>query len=334
MAPLIAILGFGSIGQRYLRLVKELFPESTVLVQSSRNILDVASVDIYSSSISQTLSYAPDYAIIASPAKYHLQYYIALRDVCTRILIEKPLCVDLSELSDLPAFTPAIDDSIVGYNLRFLPSLYLFRNLIRSKTYGDPLFIHSSVSQHIKTWRPGRKLLSTVSLQRELGGGVIRELSHELDYLLWIFGLPSHVTARLYSPVDFLTVHPVDQIANINLEFTSSTYSFSADLSLNFISHQQSRTLTVGFQDSTLSLDFHSGIISLSTKNSPYTPLYVNYPSRDYTYNCQLQSLILNQPFRAAPCTLSEAILVQELISTIELSDSTQSLQAFSPHAY
>ena len=37
----------------------------------------------------------------------------------------------------------------------------------------------------------------TVSAQKILGGGVLLELSHELDYLRWIFGDVEFVQAQL-----------------------------------------------------------------------------------------------------------------------------------------
>ena len=49
----------------------------------------------------------------------------------------------------------------------------------------------------LRRWRPDTDYKSSVSASARLGGGVLRELSHELDYLMWIFGKPVWVSAHL-----------------------------------------------------------------------------------------------------------------------------------------
>jgi predicted dehydrogenase len=52
------------------------------------------------------------------------------------------------------------------------------------------------VGQYLPDWRSGTRYQDSVSAQAVLGGGALLELSHELDYLYWMFGLPHNVTAR------------------------------------------------------------------------------------------------------------------------------------------
>ena len=47
----------------------------------------------------------------------------------------------------------------------------------------------------IRDWRPGRDHRTTASATQQAGGGVLRDLSHELDYLLWLFGPWQRVAA-------------------------------------------------------------------------------------------------------------------------------------------
>src|SRR5690606_29586470 len=44
------------------------------------------------------------------------------------------------------------------------------------------------VGQYLPDWRPQDDYRKGVSARRALGGGVLLELSHEFDYLRWIFG--------------------------------------------------------------------------------------------------------------------------------------------------
>ena len=56
--------------------------------------------------------------------------------------------------------------------------------------------IHVEAGQFLPSWRPNSDYRNTVSASKELGGGVMTELSHELDYISWIFGKPTWVNAQ------------------------------------------------------------------------------------------------------------------------------------------
>ena len=76
----------------------------------------------------------------------------------------------------------------VGYNLRYLPSLSRFRDLINEGLVGGPLSVRCEIGQYLPNWRPDTDYRTGVTARSDLGGGVLLELSHEIDYLRWIFG--------------------------------------------------------------------------------------------------------------------------------------------------
>jgi predicted dehydrogenase len=49
--------------------------------------------------------------------------------------------------------------------------------------------------QHLEDWHPGSDHARSYSASRALGGGVLLDLSHELDYLQWLFGPAESVAA-------------------------------------------------------------------------------------------------------------------------------------------
>ena len=57
--------------------------------------------------------------------------------------------------------------------------------------------LRCEIGQYLPLWRPGSDYRLGVSANRALGGGVLLELSHELDYLRWIFGDVDWVQASL-----------------------------------------------------------------------------------------------------------------------------------------
>ena len=48
-------------------------------------------------------------------------------------------------------------------------------------------FIDVNCSSYLPNWRKGTNYSGSVSSLKKLGGGVLLELSHEIDYLLWFF---------------------------------------------------------------------------------------------------------------------------------------------------
>ena len=50
------------------------------------------------------------------------------------------------------------------------------------------LSVRSSVGQYLPEWRKNTDYRKGVSARQDLGGGVLLELSHEIDYIQWIFG--------------------------------------------------------------------------------------------------------------------------------------------------
>ena len=80
---------------------------------------------------------------------------------------------------------------------------------------------------------------------KSLGGGVLLELSHELDYLQWLFGDIVNISAKLrhHSKLKI----DVEDTAYINLDISQKNKKnlISASLNLDFVRHDLTRTCTV-----------------------------------------------------------------------------------------
>jgi predicted dehydrogenase len=76
----------------------------------------------------------------------------------------------------------------VGYNLRFSPGLVLAKKLIDSKTFGDVLYVRAEFGQSLPDWRPTLDYRKNYTARKKMGGGILLDGSHEVDYLRWILG--------------------------------------------------------------------------------------------------------------------------------------------------
>ena len=106
---------------------------------------------------------------------------------------------------------------LVGYVLRFLKPFQIIKRAIDGGKIGKVLSIHAAVGKYLPDWRAPGDYRKNVSARRELGGGVVFELSHELDYVRWFAGEVKEVFASMERVSDLEI--DVEDLAEINLRF-------------------------------------------------------------------------------------------------------------------
>ena len=238
----ILIVGLGSIGLKHLRIAREIFPESRIAVLRHKETDEIPEgADEVFFKLSHAIQFQPQIAIICSPASTHVEISRVLVGQGIHILIEKPISNEQKGLAGLNC--EAVKNNCVltvGYNLRFLPSLKKFKDLIGKNFVGDLYSVRSDAGQYLPSWRQN-DYRKTVSAQKILGGGVLLELSHELDYLRWVFGEVESVQAQLsrQSKLDI----DVEDTAHIILKFkdNKNNTNLIASLNLDFIRHDRVR---------------------------------------------------------------------------------------------
>lgn len=169
-----------------------MFPECRILAMPSSGRLPAEmpeNVDIMMSDISGVINASPEWAVIASPSSYHVEHAIPLIRAQIPTLIEKPLSHQLSTAQSLFDLNECQKTPVaVAFCLRYLASTLVVKELIRDSVVGELIHVSSNVGQYLPDWRAGKNYKKSVSASKKLGGGVLLELSHELDYLQWLFG--------------------------------------------------------------------------------------------------------------------------------------------------
>lgn len=235
------VVGSGSIARRHIGNLKKLFPHSEVacVSASGRPLLrDEVGCDVTYGTLEEALSRKPRFAVIASPAPYHMMQAARAIEHGTPVLVEKPLAHSLQEVEDyLEVFADSGVPIGVAYNLRYLPSAQVVKNALDDGKLGKVHSVLVDVGQYLPDWRPTADYRKGVSAKRQLGGGVLLELSHELDYLNWFFGNFSQVfcVARKSSDLEIDVEDCVDAIlkrddglvVSMHLDFLQRTTSRS-----------------------------------------------------------------------------------------------------------
>ncbi len=190
----ILIVGSGSIGRRHIRNLQKLVdrPEFILLRHAARQdefsrVLGATVVE----SFADAVALSPVFAVIATPSVLHFEALEALLSAQVPCYVEKPVVSTEEQVRQIELLldsASAVPVTMAGCNLRFLPSLKAARQLIREEVLGRPVRANFQVGQWLPDWRPAQDYRKSYSASRELGGGVVLDLIHELDAARFLFG--------------------------------------------------------------------------------------------------------------------------------------------------
>jgi predicted dehydrogenase len=284
------VVGVGSIGKRHLRLLREALPSADIRVLRHSGCQEpIEHADGCFEQIEAAIDFAPEIAVIASPAPFHLSAALPLAEVGTHLLVEKPVSDATEGVAELIALCEARGTVLqVGYNLRFLETLQLFRDVLNAGRIGSVLAANCEIGQYLPGWRPDTDYRKSVSAQKELGGGVLLELSHELDMLRWLFGEVSWLSAWT-GRLGELDVD-VEDYAMIQMGFDDGPV---AQLSMDFLRHNTTRTCTVIGSNGSLQWDAMTGEVKHYCPDArSWVGLITKCPDRDFSYRSQIKAFL------------------------------------------
>jgi len=291
----ILIVGLGSIGERHARLVRQVNPQAKIaaLRRLGSQIREEGLVDeVYYAVDDVVRQFAPKVAIVANPASLHLEVAMALAQAGVHLLVEKPLApsqVGIKELVEVclqRKLTLA-----VGYNLRFSVSLREFRSQI--SRVGQLCSVRAEVGQYLPSWRPGADYRAGVSASRALGGGALLELSHELDYLRWVFGDAIWVSACVgrQSTLEIDVEDTAHMVLGLNRP--GAAQPLMVRLDLDFVRHDMVRQCTAIGSAGSLRWNGITGTVEWFGENgSAWQTVFSHQPVRDETYLLQWQHFL------------------------------------------
>src|SRR5581483_9780518 len=190
-----------------------------------------------------------------------------------RVLIEKPLGKRGSV-----AQKAGFGLTAVAYNLRFHPILVALREAIAKE---DVISIQVYCGQYLPDWRPGRDYRKSYSADPDRGGGVLRDLSHELDYLLWMAGGWRRVTA-LGGKFSDLEIRSDDSWAIL----TETERCPLATIQINYLDRPGARKIVVNTASHTYRADLVRSVFEIDGKSQVFEV------DRDDTYLAQHKAIL------------------------------------------
>lgn len=185
-----AVLGQGSIGRRHAGVLSEL--------GCRVRTWDPAHDRTGSEAGAEDALAGADVAVVASPSIHHREQIALALDHGCHVLVEKPPATTAEGLLELATRAEAERRVVaVAFNLRFHPGPEAVADIIRSGGIGRPLTAQVAFGSYLPDWRPGTDYRESYSARAELGGGILLDAIHELDYAGWVLGPAVDVDARL-----------------------------------------------------------------------------------------------------------------------------------------
>jgi len=264
------VIGYGSIGKRHSDVLESLGCEVSVV--SNRDL----KMERCYPNITEALSAKkPNYIVIANKTSDHISTLIKIKKIGFKgvILIEKPLS---DNLINIPKEN--YSDVFVAYNMRFNPLIQRLFDELKGQTI---ISSQAYVGQYLPNWRPNRDYRESYSAKKNEGGGVLRDLSHELDFLNWILGGWKRVAALggKYSELDIDS----DDVFGLMFETVKCPICI---LQLNYLDRATRREVIVNTSQNVFRIDFISKTFE---KDGVIIPSYFD---SNYSYYMQHKAII------------------------------------------
>ena len=285
----ILIVGQGSIGIRHTEISRNFFPNADIRVLRHSDSTDIAK---HANSLivnkEEVKNFKPQIAVICNPSSFHVEIAI--------------------------------------YLAKQGKSLIKFKESINTKNIGKILSIHCEAGQFLPDWRPNTDYRKTVSAQKALGGGVLLELSHEIDYLRWIFGEIDWVNGVL-SKQSNLDID-VEDCANLTMGLQNSNTIIN--LKLDFYKKDSRRNCIVHGEEGSLKWNAISGSVhQLSLSKNVWEKIFEEGSlDNNQTYISEWEDFVNCIDQKKQPkVTLEDGLKVMQVIDATRKSSNSKGMR-------
>jgi predicted dehydrogenase len=219
----------------------------------------------YTEVFSALSEFKPDAVLVCTPPTLHVSQARQALGSGAHVFIEKPLSHELNDVEELITESEQNTRIVqVGYNLRFHPGLQQLKTLFDSGVIGRMLWSRAEFGQYLPDWRPSQDYRHSYTAQRKMGGGILLDASHELDYLTWLLGTPESVSCAA-GKVSRLEVD-VEDSATVLLHYADGSH---ADVHLDFVQRAYSRSCSIAGEKGTLIWDYVGQQVRLFRADQP-----------------------------------------------------------------
>jgi len=264
----------------------------------------------------EAFTWKPDFMIISNPTSLHTRYILKAIHYNVDALIEKPVASCYKEIETIEDKLKGRKNKIcIGFNLRFHPIVKEIAKIIAANRYGKVLKADLYVGQYLPFWHPYEDYRASYAARKELGGGVLRTLCHEIDMGQHWFGDYGKVFAKV-SKISDLDIN-TDDSTDILAEMKNGTL---LKITMDYLNPVIERTGRILFEKGLLEYNFANLEIAFTNYATQKRCTLLRLENYDYNdqYRRQIEAFMSKSSQEI--CTLEEGINVSRIIDKCEQS--------------
>jgi predicted dehydrogenase len=277
------------------------------------------------SALSGTASF--DAVVVGSPPSFHVDQCIAALNNGLPILLEKPVSPDLSGCSRLHAAVgKASVPLLLGYTWRWWPPLARVKELLAARTIGTPLSVTFTMSAHLADWHPWERYQDFFMSNAAMGGGALLDESHWLDLMLWFFGMPD----RLFARIEKISDLEIETDDNVDMQIIYDNKNLRVNMHLDLYGRPHEKSIQ--FIGTNGSLIWEPNQIRVCQEMDPNWEIE-NFDNdrNDMFVNVAEEFLKVLAGDMQASCTIDDGLRVLQLIEAARQSSREERMVKLAP---
>lgn len=243
----IVFFGVGSIAKKHIKILKKNNITNFLSYKSSYKSPYIKNIN----NIGELISEKPNVAFITNPTAAHIYTLLEIHKLNMNIFIEKPLTHKVSDFLKFKKKYLNYNKSIyIAYNQRFNPILIYLKEKFIHKY--KPLNIQINCNSNLLNWRDKKNSHNYYSANKAQGGGVLYDLSHEIDYTNYLFGNKKiNSKISIFSGKKSKTTIDSHDYAYLNFKINNCPIL----ISLSYFTHKEQRSIKIEFEKFTITCD-------------------------------------------------------------------------------
>ena len=257
----IIVCGIGSIGRRHVNNLLKYYPDKKIglLRREKKSYKNLPVFDNFEECIKTN----PKIIFICTPNSTHMDYAIKAAKLGIHLFIEKPIDTRIKKVSELLEIIKQKSlICMIGFDLRFHPGILKIEEIIKSSKLGKIYSVECHVGQYLPDWHPYEDYRDTFLAKKELCGGILYELIHEIDYITYLCGDIKSIFCQTnhYSKLEFTS----EDMAKLIINFKNGCLGY---IHMDFLQRKYSRGCKIIGEKGTLEWNFAKDELYFNTKD-------------------------------------------------------------------